>query len=132
MPILQQLFTVLLILLLMAQTPKSNWLTKKLYDTGYFGTYRNVQRMLFAVTLGSVFLFFASIYHARTTVSAPGSSLAGRRVDVAQESPNNKPKGVWNGGTGDRDNDTSREDQGTQNNKGREDQENQDQSGDQD
>lgn len=127
MSILQQLFTVLLILLLMAQTPKSNWLTKKLYDTGYFGTYRNVQRMLFAVTLGSVFLFFASIYHARTTVSTPG-----RRVDVAQESPNNKPNGVWNGGTGDRDNGTSREDRGTQNNEGREDQENQDQSGDQD
>lgn len=129
MLLLQQLFTAFLIVLLMTQTPKSNWLTKKLYETGYFGTYRNVQRMLFAVTLGSVFLFFASIYHARTP--APGSA-SGRRVDVAQESPNNKPNGVWNGGTGERANGKSLEEQGTQSPEGLEDQENNDQSNGQD
>jgi hypothetical protein len=65
MYLLHSVFTVFLILLLMAQTPKSNWLTKQLYDTGYFGTYQEVKRRLFAVTIGSVFLYFASIYRLR-------------------------------------------------------------------
>jgi hypothetical protein len=65
MYLLHSLFTVFLILLLMTQTPKSNWLTKKLYDTGYFGTYQEVKRRLFAVTISSVFLYFVSIYRLR-------------------------------------------------------------------
>lgn len=129
MTLLQQLFTFFLILLLLAQTPKSNWLTKKLYDTGYFGTYRNVQRMLFAITLGSVFLFFASIYHARTP--APGATF-GRRADVAHESPNNKQKGLWDGGTGARNNEKSLEEQGTQGQEGFAGRENEHQSHDED
>jgi hypothetical protein len=125
----QQLFTLFLIILLMTQTPKSNWLTKKLYDTGYFGSYRNVQRMLFAATIGSVFLFFASIYHARTP--APDAA-SGRRADVAHESPNNKPNGVWDGGTSDRDNGKSLKEQDTRNKDGLKNQENKNQSDDQD
>jgi len=129
MTLLQQLFTLFLIVLLMAQTPKSNWLTKKLYDTGYFGTYRNVQRMLFAVTLGSVFLFFASIYHARTP--APGTTFA-RRADVAHESPNNKPNGLWIGGPGEPQNGKPLEGQDAQNQKGFDDRDKEDQSKGQD
>lgn len=127
MTLLQQLFTFFLILLLLAQTPKSNWLTKKLYDTGYFGTYRNVQRTLFAITLGSVFLFFASIYHARTP--APGATF-GRRADVTHESPSTKPNGLWNGSKGARDNEKSLEEQDTQDQEGLAGSENEDQSHD--
>lgn len=127
--LLQQLFTLFLIVLLMVQTPKQNWLTKNLYDTGYFGTYRNVQRTLFAITLGSIFLFFSSNYSARTP--APGATPA-RRAGVAHESPNKQPNGLWIGGPGERQNEQSLEEQGAQKQEGLEDQDKEDRSNGQD
>lgn len=115
---LQQLFTIFLIVLLMTQTPKSNWLRKKLYETGYFGTYRDVKRLLFAVTIGSVLLFFASIYHAG---KSPVATRFGRPADVARVVPKQTPGRVTGDEliNGDRVNEN-------QNENGREEQENDD------